>query len=181
MPYASTDKSIETIAGIVLAGGKSSRMGKDKALMDFNGQTMLDHMINLLRSSGLKDIRVSGDYTGYDCISDPVDYPGPAAAIKRCMDFMPDHGGLVFVPVDMPFLSPDSLKNLLRFSQGAYYVDKLFPAFIPQQKIENDFTGRPVMALFEAVGLKGLEIPQGDETSFANINTPEDWQKLVAQ
>ena len=36
------------IAGVVLAGGKSSRMGKNKAMLIYNGKPLLNHMVGIL-------------------------------------------------------------------------------------------------------------------------------------
>jgi molybdenum cofactor guanylyltransferase len=47
------------IAGAILAGGQSSRMGGDKATLSFQGTTLLKQMESLLQRSGIKDIYIS--------------------------------------------------------------------------------------------------------------------------
>ena len=49
--------------GVVLAGGKSSRMGEDKALLKLaNGNTLLQQSIHLLQTAGIEEVVVSGRY-----------------------------------------------------------------------------------------------------------------------
>lgn len=56
---------VSQIAGIVLVGGRSSRMGRDKAFLELKGKPLVGHMLDVLRSAGLKDVFVSGHVQGY--------------------------------------------------------------------------------------------------------------------
>ena len=47
------------INGFVLAGGLSSRMGRDKSLLNWHGQTLLNHMVQLL-STAAEPVRIIG-------------------------------------------------------------------------------------------------------------------------
>ena len=49
-----------SITGIVLAGGLSTRMGRDKALLPWQGRTLLEHMRGLLMQAGAREVWVSG-------------------------------------------------------------------------------------------------------------------------
>ncbi len=46
------------VAGIILAAGASSRMGEDKALLNWHGRTFLEHLSAALRSAGAQPLRV---------------------------------------------------------------------------------------------------------------------------
>lgn len=175
MPYA----SMNNVIGIVLAGGNSSRMGENKAHLLYEGRSLLDHMINLLGESGCAQIYVSGDYKGYACLEDHKPGAGPAAAMADIINRFSPPKKLVFVPVDMPFLTPDLLSGLMGQSEGAFYADKHFPAMIPAQDISQSFEGQPVMSLFDFLGMKMLDVSSDHEALFANINTPEQWADLV--
>ena len=72
------------IAGIVLAGGQSSRMGQDKAKLTIEDHTLLSRAVNLLHAAGFEDCYVSGDYQGFNCIPDTQSELGPIAGIAAC-------------------------------------------------------------------------------------------------
>ncbi len=68
------------ISMIVLAGGRSRRMGRDKAALLLGGQSFLMHQIEKGRAIGIRDILVSG-YRGEGCpcpvLPDNVEQQGP--------------------------------------------------------------------------------------------------------
>ena len=51
---------MDKTAGIVLAGGRSSRMGTSKALLRYKDRPLIEHMQNLLHQAGLDDVYISG-------------------------------------------------------------------------------------------------------------------------
>ena len=53
-----------SFTGVVLAGGRSSRMGRDKALLEIDGCTLLDRAVALLHEAGAATVIVSGDRPG---------------------------------------------------------------------------------------------------------------------
>ncbi len=173
-----TEKRPEGIAGIVLAGGRSSRMGTDKALLNYKGRTMLEHMHELLRVTGIRDVFVSGSYEGYPCIADDEVFAGPARAISHVMQSLPQYKGFLFVPVDMPFLDKSTLEALFSQPVGGYYRHSSLPAFIPKaSRISNAVS---VQKLLDDLGIDPVEIPADRLTVLTNTNTPEDWQKTQA-
>lgn len=165
------------IAGVVLAGGRSRRMGQNKALLEFNGKPLARHMMGVLRLTGLRHIYVSGDVEGYPCIPDAQPFSGPAQAIVNVWREIPGYQGYLFVPVDMPFLTPEALKDLLKHRTGTYFQDSPLPAyFTPPFK---EFTGdsvRDLMATQEAVG---IPLPEQDCSCLRNLNTPDEWQQAM--
>ena len=58
-------------SAVILAGGKSSRMGRDKAWLEFRGHTLLARQIGIARETGAAEIMVSGraggDYSAFGC------------------------------------------------------------------------------------------------------------------
>ena len=72
----------------VLAGGLSSRMGRDKAALPFDGTTLLDFQVGKLRALGVKDIMISGSeqkIPGARPISDVYPRKGPLSGIHACL------------------------------------------------------------------------------------------------
>lgn len=165
------------IAGVVLAGGRSSRMGRDKAFLDFGGKPLIDHMMELLRNSGLDDVYVSGDIDGYPSISDTQSFNGPACAIADVMAHFTGYDGVLFVPVDMPLLSVGVLEALMKSDGGGYFEQWPLPAFITQPcVVDNAYS---VQKLLDEQGIKSLEIPAQYKAEMQNFNTPEDWKKVT--
>ncbi len=109
----------QKIAGVVLAGRKSSRMGQDKAALLFHGRPLIDHMTGLLCEAGCDDVFISGQRSGYKCRPDSTPYQGPAAALRHVLQEMRAYQGVLFVPVDMPLLTAGFLQQLLLHKKGA--------------------------------------------------------------
>ncbi len=58
-------------SAVILAGGKSSRMGRDKAWLEFDGQSLLARQIACVRRAGASEVFISGragvDYSAFGC------------------------------------------------------------------------------------------------------------------
>jgi molybdenum cofactor guanylyltransferase len=112
--------SSATIAGFVLAGGGSTRFGKDKALVEVGGKPMLVRMCELLRTVA-SEVTVIADpekYTGFSlrCIADRWPGAGPLGGIITALE---DAGARkqspewnLIVSCDMPFLTREWLAYL---------------------------------------------------------------------
>lgn len=104
----------EGTAGFVLAGGESQRMGRDKALVEFDGKPLLARALKMLREAGM-DARIAGARVGLEqfapVVADAEPGRGPlggvCAALADC-----ERGKAVFVPVDLPLL-PASLLTVM--------------------------------------------------------------------
>lgn len=102
-----------SIAGIILAGGQSSRFGVDKALFDFQGQPLIAYVIDVL--SGLVDriiISISpGNSSAFravigdsiELIEDNLPFEGPLVGLSKAIEFVSEDIVLL-APCDMPFL-----------------------------------------------------------------------------
>lgn len=97
----------------MLAGGRSSRMGRDKALLPWRGRPLLAHMQALLHSAGAQEVLVSGDRPGHPGIVDTQPDLGPLGGLASVIAQLSDATTLVVVPVDMPLLSMPLLERLL--------------------------------------------------------------------
>ena len=109
---ASTDE--KKASGFVLAGGQSSRMGRDKALLPFAGQPLIAHAISILREAGLEaaiagaNPQANGALAAYaPVVEDSQPGLGPLAGICAALATVATRYA-VFLPVDLPLL-PSSL------------------------------------------------------------------------
>ena len=112
--------------GFILAGGKSTRMGRDKTLLDWNGRTLLDHMVDLI-SSAVDKVHV----VGRDPLPDRLPGHGPLSGLATALETSKTDANLV-VAVDLPLLSKGFLKYLR--SQAELTNDLLITC-----KIGSDF------------------------------------------
>lgn len=173
------------IAGVVLAGGRSSRMGRDKALLDYNGIPLVDHMVALLKKAGRDNVYISGRMgetcasTGCHCLQDSAPFAGPAAAIRDVLNRLNDYDGVLFVPVDMPFLTQSILRELLQYESGAHYQDWPLPLYLPTSQKTGH--GDAVKTMLSTMSVKVVPLPQEDQARFANINTPEEWKEAIGK
>jgi molybdenum cofactor guanylyltransferase len=169
---------MDKIAGIVLAGGQSSRMGTSKALMRYHGVPLVEHMQNLLRDTGLNDIHISGEVPGYACIPDAVRHDGPARAmLDLLICFQEEYDRLLFVPVDMPLVGVASFSFLMQQKGSVYYNGFPLPACIETGGKTEAF--RSVRELLESRTAKAIMLNEAVET-MANINTQEEWKGIAS-
>lgn len=169
----------DDIIGVILAGGQSSRMGKNKALLEYNGQPLLDHMIDIIRRTGISKIVISGKVEGYESLFDDIPFSGPAQAIMTVIKTIKNHVGFLCVPVDMPLIKPEILHLLMQQKQGAYFHNLPLPAFIAPPYLQSK--ARSVQDLLNNFGIKPIILPKDYISSMANINTPQEWKEIVSK
>jgi molybdopterin-guanine dinucleotide biosynthesis protein A len=103
-------------AGFVLAGGRSSRMGREKALAELGGRTLAARAVNLLQSSGLTAAIAGARLDLQDLapvIADEAPDRGPLSGICSALASTNAEFG-VFISVDLPLVPASLLKYLLR-------------------------------------------------------------------
>ena len=87
------------VNGFILAGGQSTRMGRDKALLDWHGIPLLNHMVNLLQQA-TDAVRV----VGRDRFPDRLPSRGPLSGIATALTISSTEINLI-VAVDLPLLT----------------------------------------------------------------------------
>lgn len=106
----------DSIQGVVLAGGKSRRMGRDKGLMEVNGKPMARHSLDLLRSFTDHRLIVANkaEYRrfGVPVVADLWPEHGPLGGIVTALLATEAERTLV-LPCDMPYLNEGVLRELL--------------------------------------------------------------------
>ena len=102
-------------SALILAGGQSSRMGQDKALLQLNGQSLLAHMQQLALAAGASEVLISRNQPGF--IQDASGQFGPLAGILAALEHCTS-SHLLVLPIDTPRLDATSLKLLLQKADG---------------------------------------------------------------
>lgn len=173
------------VLGVVLAGGRSARMGQDKALLQWQGQSLLARAKATLLAAGCQDLVISGHYPGEPCISDAGG--GPLAGIAAVQQQWPAHA-LLLLPVDMPLITPALLRLLLSTDSttGAAFAASLLPLLLrPQPQLTARLAQllaaaeprqRSLHALVAALALPLLTLPEALQPRLDNCNTPAQWQ-----
>lgn len=182
----------------VLAGGRSSRMGQDKALLQFEGNSLLERAVALLRSTGADEVFVSGRPEHPLGVSDLLPHCGPPGAVLSLLTALHkrnqlDGAPLLMIPVDMPLLTLPTLQLLLAGNNpchGVRFCNQIFPCILPasdslHQHLQQLFADerhlggqRSLRALLEfsqALAVDDAAIPPRE---FRNFNTPEEWRAL---
>jgi molybdopterin-guanine dinucleotide biosynthesis protein A len=115
-------KSEGGIGGYILVGGGSTRFGRDKALVEFDGKPMLTRMIQLMQSTGgkVKLVALPGKYEshGVEIVADQWPGEGPLGGIITALEEAAKTSNKrewnVIVSCDMPFLTSDWLEFMRR-------------------------------------------------------------------
>jgi molybdopterin-guanine dinucleotide biosynthesis protein A len=178
------------IAGIVLAGGLSSRMGEDKAKLVLAEQSLLARNVSLLTSLNLADVYVSGEYEDFQCIEDINQLLGPIGGIHACVSsLIYQYDALFIIPVDMPLLESDECQFLLstfnQFKEGVYYQQAIFPMILPltvelyqyltEALASTHNKQRSLYRLIKTLKLQPIEYQAEKSYRFQNSNTPKEW------
>lgn len=172
--------------GVVLAGGRSSRMGRDKAQLPLpGGGCFLEQALELMRGLPLAQLVVSGARPGG--IADPLPGLGPVGGLYGVACAV-EADGLLAIPVDMPLLRADLLARLLengeRSLRACHFTGHHFPLWLPLSPAVKDFLVRAVHgggetsigALLRCAEAQRLPVPESGRC-FDNINTPAQYAR----
>jgi molybdopterin-guanine dinucleotide biosynthesis protein A len=188
---------VSDIAAFVLAGGKSSRMGRDKAFLELGGRNLLSRALDLVGSVA-PSVAIVGDGVKFFPLGRVVEdiYPGqgPLAGIHAALHSS-DADLNLMIAVDIPFVEKNFLLYLLsEASCGSAIatVPKIAEGWQPLCAVyRREFaetaeralrTGKnKIGALFEqvetrVVGNEELSRMNFSEAMFRNLNSPEDWR-----
>jgi molybdopterin-guanine dinucleotide biosynthesis protein A len=107
---------MENVTGIILAGGKSRRMGSDKGLMIINGKPMVQYIIDELESLDIPVIIVSNnpqyEIFGFPVFEDSIKNKGPMAGIYTGLLHSNTEKNVV-LSCDVPKISAKLIKQLV--------------------------------------------------------------------
>jgi len=187
----------EKITGVILAGGKNSRMGSDKGLLEVGGKKIIVHIIEELKQVADEIIIISNgthyDFLGYKVYRDIFEDCGPIGGIHAALTSSKTEKNLI-VSCDMPFISKNIFKKIIGNSKGfeviipewgngmieplcAIYSRSCADAFEKMIR-KGEYKLRDSFKLFNVKKINFTKNKlSGNE--FLNLNTPEEYQKIV--
>lgn len=186
---------------VILTGGSSRRMGRDKALLPFgrDGGTLLQYLIDRYGASGAAAVSVDRPgrfpFTGAIELADVFPGQGPMNGIVSGFRAT-DAEALLLTAVDLPFGDPALAEKLLELAgdadaclvrRGPKGIEPLFAVYrrscLPVAEDCLQQGRRSVMALLDRVNVRYAapeELPGFDlERIFTNVNTPEEYERLA--
>lgn len=178
----------------VLAGGKSTRMGTDKAGLSWRGRPLLQHMQELLQLAGARRVLTCGVCPGMGGLPDPVPGLGPLGGLLTLARTQPD-GIYLLLPVDMPLLNVCMLRQIASaLTDGAEAPCVAFAGHVLPLGLRLDAATRAAIERTAAqpqhlrslrslhARLAGMELAlaTGDRGRLVNCNTPDEWREVQA-
>ena len=190
--------SSKDITGIILAGGKSLRYGRNKALVEVDGTRLIERVISVMQSLFEDLIIITNTPREYDYLQLPMHEDvikglGPLGGVYTGLQIISSESGF-FVTCDMPFLQNDLIRHMVEIKGD-------FDAVVPKVdwKIEPlhaiytrnclpaitrlfDAQGCQIIKFFDNVRVRWVkeeEIRSFDSElkSFLNVNSPEELTK----
>lgn len=196
----SANDKIEGITGVILAGGASRRMGRNKALLDVDGSPIIARTYRILASLFHEVIVVTNSPHDYDflpCRKVPDIYPdyGSIAGLHSALAHSSTPRSFV-TACDLPFLDPAIIRYLCEVQMADY--DAVVPFSEGGQEPLHAIYASPCKDIFENAILKGerkiidilgrmniRQVPYdevqragGRARSFLNVNTLEEYEGI---
>lgn len=183
------------ICGLILAGGKSSRMGKEKGKLDLHGMPQKDYLVAVLNKfckqvfTSIGSHQNPSDY--HNPIPDAYDFNSPLNGIMSAFSKAPDSAWLC-VAVDMPYVDELTIKFLVDHRDK----DKMATCFFnPDEKLPE-----PLLTIWEPGAWSALkkfhaqgrispreflaeseanELILPDKKTLTNLNSPADLDEFI--
>jgi molybdopterin-guanine dinucleotide biosynthesis protein A len=195
----SKDKKPLAITGVLLAGGESRRMGRNKALLEIGGKTLAERTLAVLQKA-CREVLISsrteepfGKY-GFKVIPDVYPGSGPLGGLYSVLD-KASYDQLFLVACDMPFVNEaavrfiydrmDGFDAIVPYAMGkihplhAFYHKRITP--LVEEKIKNKLLS--MAEVLQGCRTKILNLEDGEivdregvQRSLINVNTPEEWE-----
>jgi len=183
-------------SGFVLAGGGSTRMGRNKALLPFHGMTLVEHIAGIVREAA-GSVTLIGDpgqlgHLGLPVIPDQIAGRGPAGGIETALTITSTDWNLI-AGCDMPGLTRGILLRLL--GRAALTTSRCVAAAASDGEPEPlcavyhrrclPVVGRAIrenrLKMKDLLAELGAELMPVDPAAIANANTPGEWAEFEAK
>jgi CTP:molybdopterin cytidylyltransferase MocA len=196
-----------SLAGVVLAGGRSARMGSPKALLDFRGQPFVVRILEALEALEVKTrvvvvgpdaLRVRPALAGHDCLiveNSDVD-GGPIASLRvalRVLQAVQPSATLAW-PVDLPHVRVTTVERLIEtfrrepapavvptFAERRGHPVLWGAALFQELLTSETATRHGARAVWHAHAAEVAMVPVDDPAVIDDLNTPEDYERLVRE
>lgn len=189
-------------AAVVLAAGKSRRMGTQKLLLPFAGQPLIVHIVSEVLRSGVDRVLVvigSDSHAVRDALAAlpviPVANPqadGDMLSSIRCglTSLPPECASVLLVPGDQPGITRDLIARLIAAQQrtGKSIVVPVCNRHRGHPVLISMTHREKILTRYEGTGLRGLlrdhpgdiaEVAVDDPDALADVDFPEDYARLV--
>jgi molybdopterin-guanine dinucleotide biosynthesis protein A len=185
------------LTGLVLAGGTSRRMGRDKAFLELDGQPLIQIVAERMLDVCTEVLIVSGDVEPYaglgvPAVQDRFTDVGVLGGLHAGL-YAASHELTLAVGCDMPFLRPDLLRAFATWATGVdvallrhgEHVEPLHAAYrrtcLPAMEAAIRTGERRIISFFPRVRVRYVtpeEVTPFDPQliSFRNVNTPQEWE-----
>ena len=179
------------VDGFLLAGGRSSRMGRNKALLELGGRSMLQIGLEKLRFV-CREVSLVGDQPellrfGVPVVPDAMQGCGPLGGIVAGLEASTSKWAM-FLAVDVPFVPVEVLKILLTVSEAEGAVCVLAESFGQPHPLTGIYAKAALPALRVALQAGRLKVISAIKSAgmvrylnferdewFRNLNTPEEF------
>ncbi len=181
------------ISGVILSGGDSKRMGKNKCLLKINNKTFINlqtEKLNKLCTQVFISVSKKNDYKKNNIIVDKFYDIGPVSGIYSSLKKITT-GYAVFLPCDMPLISMSILKTIIE-NIGNYDAvvpvcnKKIFPVSAVYSKkciktLKNNIAKKDYKLLnfLNNINVKYLRFDNNLKHFFNNVNTQTDYKNLL--
>jgi molybdopterin-guanine dinucleotide biosynthesis protein A len=195
IPHNANISPYADVTGVIMAGGRSSRMGQDKARLEVEGTTFFARVAAVFREL-FPQVLIAGerpDLAGPDLPYLPDRYPGSALGGLYTGLAAAETPFIFVAPCDMPFPSADLIRLILDQRAGYDVVVPRTPARLePLFAIYSKNCLTPMRDMLErghyriydffpqmrVRELADSELPAGWERALRNVNTPEEYQRI---
>ncbi len=199
-----TETSLKETSVILLAGGRSSRMGKNKAMLDLNGQPFIEKILAQVAGAGevilvTNTPEVYQEYA-FRIVEDNEAYGGPLQALYKGLEACVYDKALVLT-VDVPLITRPTLEDMVAKLEGHEDIHGLVPLIKGRSHPLMAVYRKTALSLFKRaveekerrmmtllsqltiVYMNEKDFGQGAsvEREFRNVNTPEDYQGLIKE
>jgi molybdopterin-guanine dinucleotide biosynthesis protein A len=194
---------IKDITGIILCGGKSSRMQVDKALLKLNGRTVIEIIAEKMKSifsevlistNGIDDY----NFLNLPLIKDIFTHKGPLAGIHSALKYSSTEKNFI-ISCDMPLVSSELIKFIATYNSDkkiilpeaegriqqlcGIYSKSLLPN-IEDIILASEKAGNIKGSIYDLIERVSADIVNVesltfyDKNFFLNMNTPEDYEQI---